>query len=68
LRPLLGYPLEEAVALAQAEGYEVITKELTCRKGPVGSDARVIRVIIRDGKAELTYATFTTELHSGREG
>lgn len=66
---LTGYPLEEAVALAAAEGYVVSVKELSCRKGPAGTDRRVIRVRYpAEGKVELTWSAFTTELKTGREG
>lgn len=66
---LTGYPLDEAVALARAEGYEVDAKELCCRKGPAGTDRRVIRVTYpAEGRVELTWSAFTTELKTGREG
>lgn len=64
-----GYPLAVAIELAQAEGYEVMVKELTCRKGSAGKDTRVIRVLSpAEGKLEFTCSSFTTELDCGREG
>ena len=66
---LLGYPLTEARALAEAAGYSVTVTELTCRKGRAGEDCRVIRERFpAEGQLELTYAAFTTDCTPGREG
>lgn len=59
---VLGLPLAVAVQRLAEVGYLADVKELCCRKGPVGDDARVLRQItLGEHEVELTYAYFSTE-------
>ena len=59
---VLGYELSRAVAMLEEQGYAVICVETRSRKGVAGNEARVVRERISDGKAELVYAVFLTEI------
>lgn len=59
---VLGYPLDAAIRLLKAEGYDVRTDEVHCRKGVQGDDLRVLRQISQDARTVcLTYAGFLTQ-------
>ena len=60
---VLGWPLEEAVACLRGEGFSVVTREVSSKKGTDGNDARVIaQKAADDGQVVLSYAFFKTEL------
>ena len=59
---VLGYPLSRAIAVLEAEKLTVQLRELTCRKGAAGSDARIVRQqLLDDQYVLLTYALFETK-------
>ena len=60
---VLGYPLETAVALLEAQGCDVHAEEVCCRKGAQGADRRILRQKVLDGghSVSLTFAGFLTQ-------
>lgn len=60
---VLGYPLSRAIAALETEKLTVHLQELTCKKGAVGSDARIVRQqLLADNCVLLTYAWFETNV------
>lgn len=59
---VLGYPLSRGIAALEAEKLTIHLRELTCRKGAAGSDARIVRQqLLDDNCVLLTYAHFETK-------
>lgn len=59
---VLGFPLEEAIKILKAEGFEVILKGTFCKKGPAGNDDRVISQKLQsEGSVLLYYSGFKTK-------
>jgi len=65
LTAVLGYELERARALLEAEGYSVSCVETRSRKGIEGNEARVVRQREANGAVELTYSIFKTDCEFG---
>ncbi len=62
---VLGYELERARALLEAEGFSVSCTETRSRKGLNGNEKRVIRQHIDGHSAELVWALFKTDCEYG---
>ncbi len=62
---VLGYELNRATELLEAQGYTVHCVETRSRKGVDGSEKRVVRQRMNDGQAELVFAVFKTECENG---
>ena len=59
---VLGYSIEEAKSILETEGYNVKLKGTFCKKGPAGSDNRVIsQKVLSDHKVMLYYSGFKTK-------
>ena len=60
---VLGFPLDQAIALLEREGVTVSVEESRSKKGVErGVDARVIRQdIVNESQVRLIYAIFRTE-------
>ena len=60
---VLGFPLDQAIALLEREGVTISVEESRSKKGVErGVDARVIRQdIVNESQVRLIYAIFRTE-------
>jgi len=62
LTDVLGFPLQDAVAVLAKEGFAVATAEVRSRKGVEGGcEARVIRQYSHGRNVTLFYAVFKTQ-------
>lgn len=59
---VLGLPLTAAKERLEQEGLSVECREVTCRKGNPGSDARVIAQREEAGRVVLLYSGFQTTI------